>query len=111
MILFCWQVAQPLTESAIHCCIPVHGRISVAFQIVSSHPGCPVVGWSWMRVMRFFLEESGICVTIVLIKSFCSRRVCSLLLLSPLSQFGGHDNSSAGVLIFPGMCLMTKSYS
>src|SRR6266478_6170416 len=112
MILFCWQIAHPFTYSAIHCRIPVHGRISMAFRIVSSCPGCPAVGWSWMRVMRFLLEESGICVAwVVLMKSFGLRRVWSLLLSSPWSEFGGRDSSSAGVLIFSGMCLITKSYS
>ena len=61
--------------------------------------------------MRFLFEASGICVTVVLMKSFGSRRVWSLLSLSPWSEFGGRDSLSAGVLIFPGMCLMTKSYS
>ena len=65
-----------------------------------------------MRVMRFLLEESGICVAwVVLMKSFGLRRVWSLLSSSPRSELGGRDSSSAGVLIFPGMCLMMKSYS
>ena len=61
--------------------------------------------------MRFLFEESGICAVVLLIKSFDSRRVWSLLSLAPWSEFSGRDNSSAGVLIFPGICLMTKSYS
>src|SRR6266436_7974142 len=64
-----------------------------------------------MRVMRFLFEESGICVAVAPVKSFGSRRVWSLLSLSPWSELGGHDSSSAGVLILPGICLMTKSYS
>ncbi len=65
-----------------------------------------------MRAMRFLFEESRICVTCVaFMKSFGSRRVWSLLSWSPWSEFGGRDSLSAGVLIFPGMCLMIKSYS
>src|SRR6266403_1399323 len=64
-----------------------------------------------MRAIRFLFEESGICVVVAFTKSFSPRRVWSLLLLSPWSEFGGRDSSSAGVLILPGMCLMTKSYS
>src|SRR6266403_2456465 len=111
MILFCWQVAQPLMQSAIHCRIPVQGKTSVAFRIVSSRPGCPAVGGSWMRVIRFLFEESGICVLVAFTKSFGSSRVWALLSSSPWSEFGGRDYSSAGVLILPGICLMMKSYS
>ena len=64
-----------------------------------------------MRDIRFLFEESGICVPVAFTKSFGSSRVWSLLSLSPWSELGGRDNSSAGVLILPGMCLMTKSYS
>src|SRR6266403_3229490 len=63
---------------------PCPCRISAAFRIVSSRLGCPAVGWSWMRVIRFLLEESGIRVTwVAFTKSFGSRRVWSLLLSSP----------------------------
>ena len=34
-----------------------------------------------------------------------------LVVVFPWSELGGCDNSSAGVLIFPGMCLIMKSYS
>src|SRR6266404_4545776 len=64
-----------------------------------------------MRVMRFLFEESGICVVVVFMKSLGSRRVWSLLSSFPWLELGGHDSSSAGVLILPGMCLMIKSYS
>src|SRR6266478_3381619 len=64
-----------------------------------------------MRVIRFLFEESGFCMVVVFTNSFGSRRVWSLLLSFPWSEFGGHDSLSAGVLIFPGMCLMMKSYS
>ncbi len=64
-----------------------------------------------MRAMRFLFEVSGIWVVTVLMKRFGSRRVWSLLSSSPWSELGGRDSSSAGVLIFPGMCLMTKLYS
>src|SRR6266403_123671 len=64
-----------------------------------------------MRVIRFLFEEFGICVVVVLMKSFGSRRVWSLLSSSPWSELGGRDSSSAGVLILLGMCLMIKSYS
>ncbi len=62
--------------------------------------------------MRFRFDDSGsIVVWVALMKSFGSRRVWSWLLLSPWSELGGCDSLSAGVLIFPGMCLMMKSYS
>ncbi len=84
----------------------------MAFRVVSSHPGCPAVGWSWIRVIRFCFNDSGsVVVWVVLTKSLGLRRVWSWLSLSPWSELGGRDSSSAGVLIFPGMCLMTKSYS
>jgi len=65
-----------------------------------------------MSVIRFRLDDSGsIVVWATLMKSFGSRRVWSWLSLSPWFEFGGRDSSSAGVLIFSGMCLMMKSYS
>src|SRR6266403_4696305 len=64
-----------------------------------------------MRDIKFLFEESGICVPAVFTKSFGSSKVWSLLSSSPWLEFGGRDNSSAGVLILPGICLMTKSYS
>ena len=62
-----------------------------------------------MSIIRFRFEEFGICAFVVFMKRFGLRRVWSLLLSSPWSELGGRDSSSAGVLILPGMCLMTKS--
>jgi len=33
------------------------------------------------------------------------------LSFSPWSTPGGHDKASAGMLVFPGICLILKSYS
>ena len=65
-----------------------------------------------MRTMRFRLDVSErFVVDAVLIKIFGSRRGWSWLSLSLWSELGGRDNSSAGVLIFPGICFMIKLYS
>ena len=62
--------------------------------------------------MRFCFDDSGsVVMWAVLMKSFGLRRVWSWLSSSPWSELGGRDSLSARVLIFPGICLMMKSYS
>ncbi len=64
-----------------------------------------------MRAISCHLAASDGVEIAFLMNSSGFRSIWSSLLSWPWSALGGRDSSSARVLIFPGTCLMMKSYS
>src|SRR5712672_97839 len=107
MILFCWQIAQPLTYCAIHWFMPGQVWCCLALWMVLSLPGCPAVGWLCTSSMRSrFCRWAVIgCEFATLMNLEGEIKVMLWLSSLPWPAFVGHDRASARILVFPGTCL------